>query len=64
MEDNLPPPIQVTSSGSGNNKTDDDPLFEAKINNPFSKFFNWIKNFLKSNQNITVRRNNYYLCQR
>src|SRR3989344_3189632 len=54
--DNLQPPIQVTSGDdSGSSKKDDDPLFEAKINNPFSKFFNWIKNFLKRNQSITIK---------
>ena len=56
--DDLPPPIKLTSnpsnfSNSSNNF--DDPLFEAKINNPFSKFFNWIKSFLRRNQNITIK---------
>lgn len=56
MDDKLPPPIQVTQGPpSGGNRGDDDPLFEAKINNPFSKFFNWIKDFLKKQSNITIK---------
>lgn len=56
MDDKLPPPIQIIQgSSSGSSKGDDDPLFEAKINNPFSKFFNWIKNFLKKQSNITIK---------
>lgn len=54
--DNLPPPIRINQGfPSGGNKGEDDPLFEAKINNPFSKFFNWIKDFIKKNQNITIK---------
>jgi len=55
--DNLPPPIQVNSgNGSGSSsKSEDDPLFEAKVNNPFSKFFNWIKEFIKKQSSITIK---------
>ncbi len=52
--DNLPPPIRITSN-SPNTPNDDEPLFEARVNNPFSKFFSWVKNFLKRNQNITIK---------
>lgn len=56
MDDKLPPPIQIIQgSSSGGSKGGDDPLFEAKINNPFSKFFNWIKDFLKKQSNITIK---------
>ncbi len=56
MDNKLLPPIQITSGGGfENDKKDDEPLFEAKVNNPFSKFFKWIKNFLKTNQNITIK---------
>lgn len=51
------PPIQVIQggggSGNGSNKSSDDPLFEAKMNNPFSKFFNWVKRLIK-NQNVKI----------
>lgn len=53
----LPPPVQVVHSYDvpGSSRFDhDDPLFEAKINNPFGKFFNWIKKFLKNQQNIKI----------
>lgn len=58
--DDLPPPIKLTqgslnSQNPPNNPNDDDPIFEAKINNPFSKFFSWIKDFIKRNQNITIK---------
>lgn len=57
--DDLPPPIQVTrGDGSGNNeKPDDDSLIKAgfEVKNPFQKFFDWIKNFIKKNQNITIK---------
>ncbi len=54
-----PPEPQVihNNSGDGNggaNKSDDDPLFEAKINNPFSKFFNWLKKLIK-NEGINIK---------
>lgn len=53
--DNLPPPIKVTQGANAGNSKLDDPIFEAKINNPFSNFFNWLKNFIKRNQNITIK---------
>lgn len=53
--DDLPPPIKLTPNSPVNSPPDDDPLFEAKINNPFSKFFKWIKDFIKRNQNITIK---------
>lgn len=34
--------------------SDDEPLFEAKVNNPFSKFFNWIKRLIK-NEGINIK---------
>ncbi len=44
-----------TGNGGGNsNNSDDDPLFEAKINNPFSKFFNWLKKLIK-NEGINIK---------
>lgn len=53
--DDLPPPIKITPNPPNTPDAPDDPLFEAKINNPFSKFFNWLKNFLKRNQCITIK---------
>ena len=57
MDDNLPPPIKMTPNlpNIPNSPNNDDPIFEAKINNPFSKFFEWIKSFIKRNQNITIK---------
>lgn len=57
-----PPELQVihnmntsTGNGGGNsNNSDDDPLFEAKINNPFTKFFNWLKKLIK-NEGINIK---------
>ena len=52
-----PPEPQVvhnTGSNGGGNNSDDDPLFEAKINNPFSKFFNWLKKLIK-NEGINIK---------
>ncbi|MBI2315230.1 hypothetical protein HYU93_04220 [Candidatus Daviesbacteria bacterium] len=47
--DNPPSPVQVAQgSSSGGNKEDEESLFEAKINNPFSKFFGWIKRLIQS----------------
>lgn len=55
--DDLPPPIKISpnSPNPPDDKSKDDPLFEAKINNPFSKFFNWIKDFIKKQSNITIK---------
>lgn len=55
--DDLPPPIKITpnSPNPPDDNSKDDPLFEAKINNPFSKFFNWIKDFIKKQSNITIK---------
>ncbi|MBI2600620.1 hypothetical protein HYW42_01590 [Candidatus Daviesbacteria bacterium] len=57
MDDKLPPPIKITPNSPDipNPPNDDDPIFEAKINNPFSKFFSWIKDFLKKQSNITIK---------
>lgn len=59
MDDKLPPPIQVVqgNGGGGNDPKDDDSLIkgEFKVRNPFFKFFDWIKNFLKRNQYITIK---------
>lgn len=54
--DDLPPPIKI-SPNSPNRPAipNDDPLFEAKINNPFSKFFAWLKDFIKKQSNITIK---------
>lgn len=54
--DNLPPPVKLTPDSSlpVQASRDDDPLFEAKINNPFSRFFNWLKRLIK-NQAITIK---------
>lgn len=51
------PPVQVVRgapSSSSSKSSGDDPLFEAKINNPFSKFFSLIKTFLKNQQNVKI----------
>lgn len=53
--DDLPPPIKITPDYPNTPNSKDDPLFEAKINNPFSKFFNWIKDFIKKQSNITIK---------
>lgn len=57
--DDLPPPIKLTQTSLNSpnppSSPSDDPIFEAKINNPFSKFFSWIKDFIKRNQNITIK---------
>ena len=55
--DNLPPPIQVTQgdSSGGNDPKDDDSLIDIKVKNPFQKFFDWIRSFIKKNQNITIK---------
>lgn len=61
MDDKLPPPIKVThgdnSNNDGSNPKDDDSLIKAgfEVKNPFQKFFEWIKNFIKKNQNITIK---------
>lgn len=56
MDNKLPPPIQVTQGSSGSDSSkDDDSLVEFKVKNPFFKFFEWIKNFIKRNQNITIK---------
>lgn len=44
------PPLPSNSS----QPSDDDPIFEAKINNPFAKFFNWIKKLIK-NEGINIK---------
>lgn len=47
--DDLPPPTKVSGEQSSSLQSkSDEPLFEAKINNPFSKFFNWLKSLIKS----------------
>lgn len=43
----------IGGSGGGDKGSDDEPLFEAKINNPFSKFFNWIRSLIK-NEGIKI----------
>lgn len=55
--DDLPPPIKISPNSPNlpDDHSKDDPLFEAKINNPFSKFFNWIKDFIKKQSNITIK---------
>lgn len=54
--DNLPPPVKITQGDIGDSKkSGDEPLFEAKINNPFAKFFNWIKEFIKKQSTITIK---------
>src|SRR3989339_1941564 len=54
--DDLPPPIKISpNSPNTPNSPNDDPLFEAKINNPFSKFFKFIKDFIKKQSNITIK---------
>lgn len=53
--DDLPPPIKLTPNLPNSPDIPDDPLFEAKINNPFSKFFSWIKDFIKKQSNITIK---------
>lgn len=52
----LPPPIKVIH-GDNSVKFDksDDSLIDIKVKNPFQKFFDWIKNFIKRNQNITIK---------
>lgn len=57
MDEKLPPPIQVIQGGGGggNGPKDDDSLVDIKVKNPFQKFFDWIKNFIKRNQNITIK---------
>lgn len=61
MDEKLPPPIKITqgdhSGDNGNNPKDDDSLIEGniKLKNPFQNFFDWIKNFIKKNQNITIK---------
>lgn len=60
MDDKLPPPIKITQGGSGNSgndQKDDDTLFKAevKLKNPLFRFFDWIKSYLKRNQNITIK---------
>lgn len=54
--DNLPPPVQVVPNPAPAAKSsdNDDVLFEAKINNPFSKFFNWLKSLVK-NEGISIK---------
>lgn len=49
--DDLPPPTKVS------NQPEDEPLIkqEFRVNNPFSSFFKWIKNFIQKNQNITIK---------
>lgn len=54
MED-LPPPIKITPDAPDGNSKNDEPLFEAKVNNPFSKFFKWIKDFIKKQSSITIK---------
>lgn len=44
----LPSEPQALFIHTSTKPSDDDPLFEAKVNNPFSKFFNWIKKLIKS----------------
>lgn len=46
--------IHNTPSNSSDSKDGDEPLFEAKVNNPFSKFFNWIKRLIK-NEGINIK---------
>lgn len=49
--DNLPPPVSINSI----TPKEDDSLVEFKVKNPFQKFFTWIINFIKKNQNITIK---------
>lgn len=49
--DNLPPPVSINST----TPKDDDSLVEFKVKNPFQKFFTWIMDFIKKNQNITIK---------
>lgn len=55
--DNLPPPIQIIQGDGkgGNDSKEDDSLVDIKVKNPFQKFFEWIKSFLKRNQNIVIK---------
>lgn len=56
--DDLPPPVKVYSENTNKDqKSSDDSLIEAgfKVKNPLHNFFEWIKNFLKRNQNITIK---------
>lgn len=55
--DNLPPPVQVIQGDGKSNSSlkDDDSLVDIKVNNPFAKFFNWIKDFIKKQSNITIK---------
>ncbi len=43
-----------SNSPSSPKPSDDAPLFEAKVNNPFSSFFNWIKRLIK-NEGINIK---------
>lgn len=66
LMDDLPPPIKVSVSSpstenqqpvSSGNKSEDEPLIkhEFRINNPFSKFFSWVKEFLKKQSSVTIK---------
>ncbi len=50
----IPPEPQVIHNNNSTTSSDDDPLFEAKINNPFTKFFNWLKKLIK-NEGINIK---------
>lgn len=59
---NIPPPVPPAPSNppepqvvhNTSTTSSDDPLFEAKINNPFAKFFNWLKKLIK-NEGINIK---------
>ncbi|MBI4035598.1 hypothetical protein HY383_01490 [Candidatus Daviesbacteria bacterium] len=53
--DDLPPPIKITPNSLDTSNQDDDSIVDIKVKNPFAKFFDWIKSFLKRNQNITIK---------
>ena len=54
--DDLPPPIKITpNSPDTPDASDDDSIVDIKVKNPFAKFFDWIKSFLRRNQNITIK---------
>lgn len=53
--DDLPPPVKVDgNSAVADTASSDDTLFEAKIKNPFSKFFTWLKSLIK-NEGINIK---------
>lgn len=48
------PPVPQVIHNTSTKSSDDEPLFEAKVNNPFSSFFNWIKRLIK-NEGINIK---------